>query len=277
MHESSYAKMAAFVDEYLGSHESAELEILDFGSQELDNQPGSSYQPLFARPSWRYRGLDLVAGRNVDIVLSDPFVWDAVADDSVDVVVSGQVLEHVDYFWMTAFEIGRVLRPGGLAALIAPSTGPEHRYPLDCWRFYRDGFTSLARYVGFETLDVYTDWDRGLWADSMLVMRKPVWSVEQRAEFRLRHAHQSAVRSPGTFVDPIEETTAPPASVLRSTVGGRLEPILDGQRAQDGLRPARLAAVPPLPTRLKDAAALVLGPDGRRLVRRLLRRPGPTN
>lgn len=274
MHPTSYAKMGAFVEQYLQPHEGEELEILDFGSQELDNQPGSSYHPLFERPSWRYRGLDLVAGANVDLVLTDPFRWEAVADDSVDVVVSGQVLEHVDYFWLTAFEIGRVLRPGGLAALIAPSTGPEHRYPLDCWRFYRDGFASLARYLGFDLLDVYTDWNRGMWADSMLVMRKPVWDVQQRAEFRRRHAHQSAAMSPSTFVEPTVESSTPPTSVLHGTVGGRLEPILDAQRADDGLRSAHLAFVPPLSTRLKDAAVLVLGPDGRRRVKKLLRRTG---
>lgn len=49
-------------------------------------------------------------------------------------------------------EISRVLKDEGMACIIAPSGGVEHRYPLNCWRFYPDGFKALAKYSGLNKL-----------------------------------------------------------------------------------------------------------------------------
>jgi SAM-dependent methyltransferase len=101
-----------------------------------------------------------------------------VASGSADVVISGQAFEHIQYFWIAMLEIARVLRPGGLCCILAPSSGPEHRYPVDCWRFYPDGMVSLAQFAQMETLEAVTQWDdvgdadSNLWHDSMLVCRK---------------------------------------------------------------------------------------------------------
>lgn len=77
-------------------------------------------------------------------------------------------------------EISRVLKPGGLACIIVPSGGPEHRYPLDCWRFYPDGMRALANFGRLLVEDVRTQWEgfndpegSDLWRDSVLVARKP--------------------------------------------------------------------------------------------------------
>ena len=173
MHESSYEKMEAFVRVHLDAHRGHPLEILDFGSQVVDDQ-GVSYKALFDDPDWNYRGLDIEAGHNVDIVVENAYDWTEVPTDSVDLVVSGQALEHVEYFWASMYEIVRVLKPGGLAMLIAPSGGFEHRYPVDCWRFYRDGFVALADHVDCEIVDAFTDWGNLDWEDSILVARKPM-------------------------------------------------------------------------------------------------------
>jgi hypothetical protein len=77
-------------------------------------------------------------------------------------------------------EVARVLKPGGICCILAPSSGPEHRYPTDCWRFYPDGMTSLAHFAQLEVIEATTQWeDKGYadgsdwWHDSMLVCRKP--------------------------------------------------------------------------------------------------------
>lgn len=251
MHDSSFIKMQTFVATYLRAYRDVELEILDFGSQEVEGQPQSSYRSLFTCPKWRYRGLDMVSGANVDIVVTNPFLWEAVEEDSIDVVISGQALEHVDYFWISAFEIGRVLKPGGIGALIAPSAGPEHRYPLDCWRYYTDGFEALARFLGFQVLDVYTDWGRGTWADSMLVMRKPLWDLNERHNFRRSLEHQRAVLAPDSFSEPLTEISPPIASALKTLEGGKLSQLFDAHRSAD--RPSTLTR------RVKGAARELLG------------------
>ena len=245
MHDSSYEKMEAFVRVHLDASRGRPLDILDFGSQTVDDQP-RSYRELFDDPVWTYRGLDIEAGANVDIVVDDAYHWSEIAADSIDVIISGQAFEHVEYFWASMFEITRVLKPGGLAVIIAPSNGVEHRYPVDCWRFYRDGFTALAKHVGCEPVDVFTDWNRAVWADSVLVARKPVFDDEQRARFVQRAALQRALLADG----PIDLGTlalqpagdAPTPSALASITPGALEAELQAIRDRHLADEAAVAA-----------------------------------
>ena len=181
MHLSSIDKMKFFRDKYLSGKEDSKLKILDLGSMEI----GGSYRSIFDDEKWKYTGMDLLPGKNVDIVLSDPYNWLEIESNSVDVFISGQTFEHIEYFWKTMLEIARVLKPGALCCVIAPSGGPEHRYPVDCWRFYPDGFKALARYAGLEVLEVGTQWEpKGYsdgsdgWADTMLVAGKPEIKID---------------------------------------------------------------------------------------------------
>ena len=238
MHDSSYEKMSAFVDVYLGTYRNATLDILDFGSQVVDSQ-GQSYRPLFDAPGWQYKGLDIEAGHNVDIVVVDVYNWAEVPSDSVDVVISGQAFEHVEFFWASTFEIVRVLRPGGLAVIIAPSGGFEHRYPVDCWRFYRDGFVALNEYVGCELIDALTDWGNLNWEDSILVLRKPDWNADSRDQFRRRSTLQRALLDNSMLDLPSLEQQWSDAtsydgavSPLSTVTSGALTTVLESRRAK---------------------------------------------
>ncbi|KPU44251.1 hypothetical protein OXPF_24190 [Oxobacter pfennigii] len=190
MHIGSYLKMEKFVAKYLSDYTDKEIKIIDIGSQDVNG----SYKPLFDNPKWEYYGCDMEEGNNVDIVLKDVYNWKEVKSDSFDVVVSGQAFEHIEYFWATMLEISRVAKYGGLLCIIAPSAGVEHRYPVDCWRYYPDGFRALARYSGLEVLEVYTDWypidypDRGeIWKDSVLICKKPDMPVVQKFKMYLKN------------------------------------------------------------------------------------------
>jgi len=238
MHVSSYEKISAFVDIFLSDHRHEPLEILDVGSQTVAEQP-LSYRSLFGLAPWTYLGLDVEAGKNVDIVPADDYRWNELAADRFDVVVSGQAFEHAPFFWATAFGIGRVLKPGGLAVITAPGRGPQHRCPLDCWRFHDDGFQALADYLEFEVLDVFTEWGRNKWDESIVVMRKPVWSVEQRRRFTTRLGHQRALSSSTSVavdeavdVSIQTESEPPTPSSLRDAVGGPYTRRLEQLRVQ---------------------------------------------
>lgn len=169
--------MAAFRHGYFDGRKGEPLVILDLGSQDING----SYRPLFAEPAWQYVGIDMAAGNNVDVVLSDPYDWREIKPDSADIIISGQTFEHTEFFWLTMQQIARALKSGGLCCILAPSTGPEHRFPVDCWRVYPDGFRAVARYAGLETLEATTQWEdlpqygdeSNKWHDSMLVARKP--------------------------------------------------------------------------------------------------------
>lgn len=172
MHLSSYQHMERLVTKYLDAKN--KLNILDIGSSDVNG----SYKPLFNQPSWHYTGVDLSAGPNVDLVLSSPYRL-PLPDASVDLIISGQAIEHIEYFWLTWMEMVRVLKPDGMIFLLAPSRGPEHRFPVDCWRFYPDSYRALASYGRMMLIEVSTDWqphvdaDSAMWGDTVGVFRKP--------------------------------------------------------------------------------------------------------
>lgn len=138
--------------------------IVDLGAMNVNG----SYRELF--PGGDYVGVDLEPGPGVDVVLSD--VYHLPFDDgSVDLVLSGQMLEHCGQFWRVFSEIHRVLKPEGRAYLIAPSSGPVHRYPVDCYRFYPDSYAALAEWSGLRLVHSWTD-ERGPWCDIVGVFQK---------------------------------------------------------------------------------------------------------
>jgi SAM-dependent methyltransferase len=178
MHRSSYDKMLAFRDAYLGHWVGTPLTILDVGSAAVSDD-GASYRSLFSSPGWRYIGLDVQPGPNVDMVVDDPYRWSDLPDASIDVVISGQAFEHIEWPWLTIREIARVMRRNGIAAITAPSAGPVHRFPRDCWRFYPDGMPALAAYAGLRVVEHH--WDDGfaypenaLWGEVFVVLQRPV-------------------------------------------------------------------------------------------------------
>jgi SAM-dependent methyltransferase len=194
MHASSYEKMKAFRDTYLDGRENEPLKLYDLGARDIKG----SYRALFEGTAWQYHGVDLEAGPNVDVVLSQPYHWKEIASESCDVLISGQTFEHIEYFWVTMLEIWRILKPGGLVCIIAPSAGNQHRFPVDCWRFYPDGFTALCNYVGLEPRHIYTQWqpkgtfpdESDSWRDSVMIAEKP----RMRGLFKLKHNAKMALR-----------------------------------------------------------------------------------
>jgi SAM-dependent methyltransferase len=194
MHASSFDKMKDFRKKHLSGRESERLEIFDLGARDILG----SYRPIFEEANWNYRGVDLESGPNVDIVLSEPYRWKEIASESCDVLISGQTFEHIEYFWITILEIWRVLKPGGLVCIIAPSAGNQHRFPVDCWRFYPDGFTALCNYVGLQPRQIYTQWtpkgtyqdSSDSWKDSVLIAEKP----HMRPLFKAKHNLKMALR-----------------------------------------------------------------------------------
>jgi len=173
MHKSSYLNMSHFIEAYLDKK--VVTRIIDIGSMNIHG----CYKSLFDVPAWEYLGADIVKGANVDIILKDVYDWSQLPDNEFDVVISGQTFEHVEFFWLTIKEMARILKPGGLMCIIAPSGGKEHRYPVDCWRFYPDGMQALAKWAGLIVLEAYAQWNTTIhptmdkhWRDCVLIAKK---------------------------------------------------------------------------------------------------------
>jgi SAM-dependent methyltransferase len=270
MHNSSFQKMKTFSDIYLSGYKDKTLNIMDFGSQSIDGDP-LIFRNIFSTASWNYTGVDIVSGPNVDVVLGNPYSWDEIESDSTDILISGQAFEHIEYFWVTMFEIGRILKPGGVAVIIAPSNGFEHRYPVDCWRFYRDGFAALSRMIDFRLIESFTDWGRtgdDIWCDTIGVFQKPHWDSSSRNDF-LERCEGAYKTLPSELQLPrkLQSTRLVVESALSS---------LNGPQITDMLEEIRISSVEndqSLRIRFKIGLKVIIGRKGVRLLRRMLKKP----
>lgn len=178
MHLSSYKKMEYMINFYekFFPDNNGIIKVLDIGSYDK----GGTYKAIFENPKYSYMGLDINKGPNVDIVLEDAYHWSEIADETFDVVISGQTFEYIEYPWMTMKEIERVLKPSGFCLIIVPSS-IYYEAPSDCWRIFPDGLRSLAKWAGMKVhhtsiggvpeTDNITDWVSE-WNDTCLVAQK---------------------------------------------------------------------------------------------------------
>jgi len=158
MHRQSLKLMQGFLKTL---DKSQELKILDVGSLQVRPED-KTYRDLTISDKWHYVGLDVVKGLNVDIVADDPYEY-PFEDNTFDVVISGQTLEHVELIWVWIKELYRILKNSGIIYIVAPSQGPIH-YDVDYWRIQPDGMKTLLRYANFRDIQVGVCKD-GKWKD----------------------------------------------------------------------------------------------------------------
>lgn len=169
------------------------------------------FREIWEGGGWEYVGCDMDTGANVDVVLEDPWQF-PFEDGSFDAVISGQMLEHNEMFWLTFLEMERVLRVDGLMIHIAPSRGHEHRAPQDCWRFYRDGMEALAKWSGLTCVETTTDW-----APEHL----SYWKERRRSVFRrLKGTMRTRGTNWGDTVGVFRKTASPDANLAAHYLPG---------------------------------------------------------
>jgi SAM-dependent methyltransferase len=79
-----------------------------------------------------------------------------IGDETYDVVLSGNVIEHVRKIWVWMREVARVCKRGGTVITVNPVSWPYHEAPIDCWRAYPEGMKALYEDSSLEvTLSVW--------------------------------------------------------------------------------------------------------------------------
>lgn len=155
MHESSYLEMALNIGRYF-HRLPPKSTIVDIGSMNVNG----SYKALI-EPPFKYIGVDLAPGSNVDRVMVSEFDT-GLPDLFASGVISGQCLEHCSNPFTLVKEIFRICSRGAYVLLSAPWVWPIHRYPLDCWRFLPDGMRILIEAAGGEFIKSYLN-DQDCW------------------------------------------------------------------------------------------------------------------
>lgn len=119
------------------------LHILDSDVNKKGLNIGSGHSKIHNQVS----NLDIIDGPFVDYV-SDahrlPF-----PDDSFDVVLAQESLEHFEDPFKAVCEIYRVLRPDGRFYVQLPFIIGYHPGPTDFWRFSKEGIRKLVEQAGF--------------------------------------------------------------------------------------------------------------------------------
>jgi|SRR3972149_5763519 len=159
MHDNSMKIMKEFVKEYNIQKET----VVDVGAYDING----TYKSLF--PKAKYIGVDTSLGPNVDIVM-DSDKWKQLKD--IDLVISGQTLEHVADRVSFMTSIFNVLKLGGLLCVIAPSAGEAHYYPIWTGNVSREQMVKYVSDAGFEVLSC-TISDVEPFRDNCCIARKP--------------------------------------------------------------------------------------------------------
>jgi len=133
-------------DKYAKAFFQPHTQVLEIGPA----QP-SKYQTLVGDDSITWHTIDMHDGPGLTFKSIDEYHFPIPAD-TYDVVVSGQVLEHVRKPWVWIKEVARVCRPGGNVITISPISWPYHAAPFDCWRAYPEGMRALYDEAGLEVV-----------------------------------------------------------------------------------------------------------------------------
>jgi SAM-dependent methyltransferase len=134
------AALARAVRSFSTTHSFAGREVLDVGCGAMP------YRSVFTARGAHYLGADI--GGTPDLLIAGDGSLPQ-ADESVDFVVSFQVLEHVRDVPAYLSAARRVLRRDGRMFLTTHGTWPYHPHPTDFWRWTRDGLRVQLEEAGF--------------------------------------------------------------------------------------------------------------------------------
>lgn len=134
------AALESAVRSFVLRHEFDGRDVLDMG---CGNMP---YRSMFVERGARYVGADIDGSPDL-LIPHDGNL--PLGDESMDYVVSFQVLEHVRAVPAYLAEIRRVLRADGRLFLSTHGTWPYHPHPTDYWRWTRDGLRIELEDAGF--------------------------------------------------------------------------------------------------------------------------------
>lgn len=109
------------------------------------------YGNIFSTTS--FTTLDIYSGPGIDIVASADNI--PLPDESLDSVLSTQVLEHVKFPERCVQEMFRILKKDGYAVVTAPQWNELHDEPTDFWRYTKYGLIELFKRNGFQVIEFH--------------------------------------------------------------------------------------------------------------------------
>jgi SAM-dependent methyltransferase len=139
-----------------------DLRVLLPQSSGLIVDVGCGAQPYrsLLNPKASYQGIDYVGARcHFGYDMPDTTYYEGdrwpLSDESVDLVLTTETLEHVSNPPIFLAEAFRCLKPGGRVLLTVPFAARWHFVPHDYWRFTPSGLRLLLSTAGFSDIQVF--------------------------------------------------------------------------------------------------------------------------
>lgn len=127
--------------------------VLEIGSYNVN---GTARDVIIPFAPKQYLGIDQGPGPGVDRVLDASNIVTALGENSFDVVLSTEMLEHARDWRRAVSNMKSVTKPGGLLFVTTRGPGfPFHGFPEDHWRFTVEDFRRI--FMDMEILDVAPD------------------------------------------------------------------------------------------------------------------------
>ncbi len=140
-----------FVARSLGPADVGGRRVLEVGSYDVN---GSVRAIAREAGAGSYLGVDIVPGPGVDEICEAGELLSRYGPGSFDVVISTEMLEHVEDWRRVVENLKGVLAPEGLLVLTTRSPGfAFHGYPLDFWRFSADDMRRIFADMRIEKLE----------------------------------------------------------------------------------------------------------------------------
>lgn len=113
--------------------------VLEIGSLDINGGVRD-----FFMDAEEYIGIDMVKGKGVDKVVEAHDILKFWPEESFDIVLCLEMLEHDITFWHTVDNMSKILKKKGVLIVSTPTFGfPLHRYPKDYFRFGEDAYKEI--------------------------------------------------------------------------------------------------------------------------------------
>lgn len=155
-----------FVDQFFFSHQELFVPsklILDIGGKK-DNKRG-----LFDLSKYgaKVKYVNIDQSSNPDIVSDAASI--PLPDNSADIIIMGEILEHVPEPVLVLKEAYRLLKPGGLVLATVPFMYPVHADPFDFGRYTDYFWQKTSKQIGFA--EIKTEKHGGMFAVAALMVQ----------------------------------------------------------------------------------------------------------